>query len=527
MLRRLTLVTVLGLAVPALTWSFVPPTHVLAAPAGPVGTRLGDRGDAVRALQNALIARGIKVPGGADGIFGRATETALGTFQTSIGLPATGSVDAVTAFALGLGPNPFPTQGQSGGAVTRLQEALLRAGVSVRGGADGRFGPATASAISDFQRRRGLSVSGTVDVATAVALGIAGSSGVTSPTANPTNTTSTTSANPTTGPATPVVPGAATSRFPRLGDRGDSVVLLQRALIDAGIQLRGGADGVFGRATTTAIRAYQEEMRIAVTGTLDDPTAQLLGLLPPPVIPKFGDRSEAVKRVQRGLVTFGVEVAGGADGVFGPATKRAVTSFQKKNGFEATGELDLRSYLVLSAITTASNGTTTSTDPTTTAPAPAPKGPAAVAEVFPAQGPCWFTDTWHAPRSGGRLHVGVDIIAPKGNAIYAVVTGTITRVYLDRPGSLGGNALRLTAADGTYFHYAHMSEFAPGMEVGAEVKVGQVIGYVGNTGNSSTPHLHFEYHPSGGAAVNPYPMVKAINGCQNTQLLAPPSTETD
>ena len=141
--------------------------------------------------------------------------------------------------------------------------------------------------------------------------------------------------------------------------------------------------------------------------------------------------------------------------------------------------------------------------------------------VFPVLGPCGFSDTWQAPRSGGRKHEGVDIIAKFGTPLYAANNGTISRQFFDRVGSLGGNQLALTAADGTYFYYAHLSTFADGIAVGSEVVAGQVIGYVGSTGSSSTPHLHFEYHPYGGAAVNPYPAVKVIDGCKIT---VPPTT---
>jgi murein DD-endopeptidase MepM/ murein hydrolase activator NlpD len=135
---------------------------------------------------------------------------------------------------------------------------------------------------------------------------------------------------------------------------------------------------------------------------------------------------------------------------------------------------------------------------------------------FPVQGRCFFGDTWGATRSGGRTHEGVDIIANEGNLLYAVTDGEITKLFWDHPGALAGNGFRLTHASGTYYTYLHLLSFAPGIEVGTKVKAGDVIGFVGNTGSSATPHLHFEIHPGGGGPVNPYPYVKAIDGCANT-----------
>jgi Peptidase family M23 len=134
--------------------------------------------------------------------------------------------------------------------------------------------------------------------------------------------------------------------------------------------------------------------------------------------------------------------------------------------------------------------------------------------AFPVAGGCGYVDTWGDPRSGGRTHEGVDIIAASGTPVVAVVSGTITRVVRDYPGSLGGNYFRLTHADGTYFTYIHLSRFAASLSVGDVVSVGEVLGYVGSTGSSATPHLHFEVHPFGGAAVNPTPFVTAAGGCR-------------
>lgn len=489
--------------------------------------RQGDRGSAVVTLQKALVAAGITVPGGADGIFGRGTATALASFQRVNGLTPSGALDPTSAFLLGIGPSPtWPARGERSPAVRAMQTALAAAGITVRGGVDGIFGSGTSQAIGAFQAARGLTPTGSIDVRTAIALGIAPgsapsvappSSSSSSSAPNATSPAPSTTPAPTTSPVaspvtTPGTPAVAPASLPVVGQRGDTVALLQRALVAAGINLRGGADGVFGSATTTALRAYQEQMKISASGTLDENTARLLGLLPSPPLPALGEASDSVRLLQQRLMDSGIRVAGGADGVFGRATTRAIAEFQTSRGLASSGVVDLHTFVLVTS------------GSTTAAPAPSvtPSNPAITPTVFPVQGPCWFTDTWKAPRTGGRRHLGVDIIAPSGKAVYAVADGTITRQFFDKPGSLGGNALRLTSADGTYFHYAHFSSFADGIAVGSTVVAGQVIGYVGSTGNSSSPHLHFEYHPFGTGAVNPFPVVKAIDACQITELRAAP-----
>lgn len=122
---------------------------------------------------------------------------------------------------------------------------------------------------------------------------------------------------------------------------------------------------------------------------------------------------------------------------------------------------------------------------------------------------CYYANTWGAPRSGGRIHEGVDIIAAGGTPLYAPLSGRVVRSQ----GSLAGNQAKVVASDGTYFIFAHLSAYNDGAPHGTSVPAGTVIGYVGKTGNTSVNHLHFEVHPQGGKAVDPTPIVAAVNTC--------------
>jgi LysM repeat protein len=135
-------------------------------------------------------------------------------------------------------------------------------------------------------------------------------------------------------------------------------------------------------------------------------------------------------------------------------------------------------------------------------------------DAHPIQGPCWFGDTWHDNRGNGRLHVGADLFAATDSYVYAVKDGTLTRQVWDQPGGRSGNAWYLTDADGTYYFYAHLSGFAPGLQQGSKVKAGQIIGYMGGTGNAAAPHLHFEVHPYGGEAVDPHAYLRKHGACK-------------
>ncbi len=136
----------------------------------------------------------------------------------------------------------------------------------------------------------------------------------------------------------------------------------------------------------------------------------------------------------------------------------------------------------------------------------APSVPAAgtgTLKACPVAGASSFIDSWGFARSGGRRHKGVDMMASIGTPIAAPVSGTVEH----RSNSVGGRSFHLNGDDGNYYFGTHLS----GYEKSGRVSAGDIIGYVGDDGNArGIPHLHFEVHPGGGAAVNPYPYVAAV-----------------
>lgn len=134
--------------------------------------------------------------------------------------------------------------------------------------------------------------------------------------------------------------------------------------------------------------------------------------------------------------------------------------------------------------------------------------------VFPVYGPSSFVDTYGAPRADVSWHHGVDIFGALGAPLLAVADGTVFSVGWN---DIGGYRFWLRDREGNQFYYAHLSAFSPLAVNGREVKAGDVIGFVGNTGDAQgTPyHVHFEIHPVAllpmgyDGVVNPTPYVAA------------------
>jgi hypothetical protein len=126
---------------------------------------------------------------------------------------------------------------------------------------------------------------------------------------------------------------------------------------------------------------------------------------------------------------------------------------------------------------------------------------------FPVAGEATYSHDWWFPRfgPGWRLHQGTDIFAARGTPVRAPVDGSV-RI---RNGGLGGLSVYVTGADRTYYYLAHLAGIAPGLVDGATVETGDVVGYVGDSGNArgGLPHVHFEVHPGGGGPIDPKPVL--------------------
>jgi hypothetical protein len=160
-------------------------------------------------------------------------------------------------------------------------------------------------------------------------------------------------------------------------------------------------------------------------------------------------------------------------------------------------------------------------------------GSGSVPEImFPVLGPVAFGDGWALPRGnhGERPHEGTDITGVSGQPLRAAFDGVITRHQAESHG-IAGVVVTVTRADGLRANYFHLNDDTPGttddrapaawripgaIELGTTVRAGQIIGFLGDTGNAGSPHLHFELRRPDGTPINPYPALVAAEqreGC--------------
>lgn len=150
-------------------------------------------------------------------------------------------------------------------------------------------------------------------------------------------------------------------------------------------------------------------------------------------------------------------------------------------------------------------------------------GPAGLAIPVAGVKPEQLVDTYSQARAGGvRVHDAIDIMAPNGTPVLAAAPGTVEKLFFSKGG--GGITAYVRSPDNRWiYYYAHLDEYAPGLNEGDKVQRGQRIGTVGSSGNANPagPHLHFAIHrmePNDdwhqGSPVNPYPLLAGNNGAR-------------
>jgi peptidoglycan hydrolase-like protein with peptidoglycan-binding domain len=224
-----------------------------------VDLRLGISGTRVTEAQKALIAAGVPLVGGATGRFDSRMNTAVRSYQIGQGLPVTGVIDATTAARLGLLVAPERSEvwtnltvQSRGAAVANAQREMIRRGTYLPGGSTGIFEGFTKNAVINFQRRNGLPATGIIDHGTARLLGLFDTADVDSNWQNL-----------------------------RLFAVDPLVASAERGLIAAGYPVYGGANNVFDKYTYAALRRFQGDRGLPVTGIITWSTARALGMFAP------------------------------------------------------------------------------------------------------------------------------------------------------------------------------------------------------------------------------------------------------
>lgn len=335
------------------------------------------------------------------------------------------------------------------------------------------------------------------------------------------------------------------------GDFGTVVAAAQRALDVE-------PTGYFGPKTHKAVKEYQASIGLPTTGQIATFTWSALGAETvaaaleaagtpdgfvdgepadlqetpsprrarsvatgePPVLEQT-DSGEAVAVVQRAL---GVKPA---TGYFGAKTEQAVKSFQSDNGIPTTGVIATYTWAALGSATATAAADAHAAYGTIFGPGAkkggggnggnggggggydesAASGSGANGMVCPVAN-FTYGDGLGAPRPGGRTHAGLDLMGSRGEPIYSIASGTVTRSGYQSNGAL---ILDITGSKGMFF-YGHFDKILVGY--GESVSAGQLIGYMGDTGSSGAVHLHLEVRPHGwsGGYEDPVPLIRSLCG---------------
>ena len=334
------------------------------------------------------------------------------------------------------------------------------------------------------------------------------------------------------------------------GDRGGTVRALQTALSELGYS--ASVDGDFGPQTESAVMAFQRSNGLIPDGVAGRNTASaLLAALDAqsspvssdPIIPssvssessspvswratlerlgqvgttlREGARGAQVQALQEGLREEGVSLE--ADGVFGPATRRALQSYQWSRGLSADGIAGPQTYQAL--VTGA---------PEIERPEPTPSIGNPI-DLFPVAGGQFnvgYDSNWNnfdyrtayhnsdfsltaTDANHPNGHLGVDVFAPLDAPIVAPVAGEVVKAGYS---SIGGYHVTIRRGD-IYYYHAHLNNVAPNIRPGMTVEAGEYLGGNGATGvaRGTEPHLHFSmYRGAGGYSRNPINPFPALN----------------
>jgi peptidoglycan hydrolase-like protein with peptidoglycan-binding domain len=295
-----------------------------------------------------------------------------------------------------------------------------------------------------------------------------------------------------------LLPAVAAARAPSA-----NVAALQVAL-KALHRYHGGIDGIAGPGTEQAVRTFQRRHHLAADGVAGPQTRRALGRRGTPTLGSRvmapGDRGWDVAALQFMLRRRGF-YAGSVDGGYGPNTTASVRRFQAAAGIGVDGHAGpgtlraLRHHRAQTPSGSGSNGSTHSGS------SGVPSG--AVRFLRPLNVPIG-EGFGYPPGHNGARHDGVDFPAPMGTPIGAAGVGTVISAGWNSGGY--GNLTIIQHRLGYETYYAHQSRIA--VSVGQRVAGGVRIGYVGSTGHSTGPHLHFEVRLNG-VPINPVPLLLA------------------